>query len=158
MNDYAMTGIGTRGYLTGVTAGRFADAQTATSTLALDPRLEHLFRFRTPLLKALRGAGDCYTIGDVADGILSGRFQYWMSDAAGIVTEILAYPRKRALNYFLAFGELNAILAMQPEIEAFAREHGCAAVACSGRDGWARPLAKHDWKKKWTVYVKELSP
>ena len=123
-----------------------------------DPRLEHLFGLRTPLLKALRGAGDCYTVGDIADGILRGNFQYWMRGESGIVTEVVSYPRKKVLNYFLVLGKLDECLALQPEIEAFAREHGCAGVTCAGRDGWLRVLPKHGWRSLWNVMVKEFQP
>ena len=124
----------------------------------LDPRLEHMFGLRTPLLKALRGAGDCYTVGDVADGILRGNFQYWHTENAGIVTEVISYPRKKVLVYFLVLGKLDECLGMQPEIEAFARKCGCSAVTCAGRDGWDKILPRHGFRKLWTVQVKELGP
>lgn len=121
-----------------------------------DPRLDHLFGLRTPLLKALRRAGDCYTVGDVADGILAGRFQYWMAEGGGIVTEIVTYPRKRVVNFFLVFGDLDACLGLQPEIEAFARQHGCSAAVATGREGWRKVLPAHGWREAWVLMAKEL--
>lgn len=129
----------------------------SASVQLFDPRIEHLFAMRTPLLRTLRMAGGTYTVGDIADGILAGKFQFWMRPNSGIVTEVIAYPRKRVLNYFLVFGELDECLSMQPEIEAFAKEHGCTAVACAGRAGWERVLPAHGWRRLWTVMAKDLA-
>lgn len=123
-----------------------------------DQRLGHLFLLRTPLLKTLRAAGDTHTVGDIADHILSGRFQYWAGDGAGIVTEVLEYPRKKVLNYFLGFGALDACLALQPQIEAFAYANGCRVVICAGRHGWEKILPAHGWRKMWSVMAKEIAP
>lgn len=123
-----------------------------------DPRLEHLFGLRTPLLKALRAAGDCYTVGDIAHGILTGQFQYWQAGQSALITEIVSYPRKRVLVYFLVLGNLEECLSAQPQVEAFARENGCSAVLCMGRDGWLRVLPKSGWKPLWNVMAKELYP
>ena len=129
----------------------------AVAEQLFDPRLSHLLALRNPLLKALRNAGDTHTVQDIADGILDGRFQFWGDDRAGIITEVLSYPRKRAVNYFLVLGDMDACLALQPEIEAFAKQIGAAATVATGRQGWDRILGKHGWTRRWSVHTKALT-
>lgn len=127
------------------------------ATQLFDPRLNHLFALRTPLLKALRAAGDTHTIQDVATGILSGHMQYWFNENAGIVTEVVLYPRKRIVNLFLVFGEMKAALALQPQIEQFARHSGCSALTSCGRHGWEKILPAEGWTRRWSVHTKALT-
>lgn len=122
----------------------------------LDPRLEHLFALRTPLTKALRGAGDTHTISDLATGILNGGFQYWQALNAGVITEIVTYPRKRVLSVFLAFGDLDGVMGLQPRIEAFGVANGCSAMIECGRAGWEKVLPKYGWVKRWALFSLDL--
>lgn len=128
-----------------------------TPVRIFDERLEHLFGLRTPLLKALKAAGDTHTVQDVADCILRGVFKYWPAAGGAAVTEILTYPRKRACHIFLAFGDLDAVLSVQPQIEAFALANGCTALSACGRHGWDKVLPKRGWDRRWTVHTKALT-
>ena len=57
---------------------------------------------------------------------------------AVIVTEIVAYPRKRVLEVkFVAGDNLRRWLKPLTEtLDAHAREHNCAAMMATGRRGW----------------------
>jgi hypothetical protein len=67
--------------------------------------------------------------------ILAERAQLWCGEACAGVTEVS--PDNR-LHIMLAGGAMNGLLAMRPDVEAFARGLGCRAVYLSGRKGWRR--------------------
>ena len=121
-----------------------------------DERLNHLFKLRTQLMRALKRAGDVMTIQHVADRVLDGRFQMWSAPESAIITEVVQFPLRKTLHYFLVVGDLEECLALQPEIEAFAKANGCFVVTCAGREGWDRILPRFGWKKQWSVLAKEL--
>lgn len=108
------------------------------------------------LVEALDLAGNTHTLADVAAMIRAGRAQWWGNDRAGIVTEIVAYPRARSLRYWLVAGELPAVLGLAPGIEAWARGEGCTRAEAIGRHGWRRVLAGEGWRPTCTVLTKEL--
>jgi|GEM_PF-1652063 len=123
----------------------------------LDPRLEHLFSQRSKVNRALRVGGRFYTIGDVAEGIIKGNFQYWNVNDSAIVTEILVSPRRKVINYFMAFGDLSDVLGLQTQVDAFAKQHGCDGAIMGGRTGWDRVLPLHGWKKGGTSMMKDFA-
>lgn len=125
--------------------------------LGLDPRLEALHALREPVMKALERAGRTHSIQDVAQMILSGRAQFFGNEHGACITEFVTYPRRRVLNVWLAVGELEACLALQPEMEAFALANGATALSAVGRKGWERTLEKHGWKTVGLVLAKELT-
>ena len=129
---------------------------SATHT-TFDPRLDHLLGMRIQMQRALREGGDCFTISDIADWVLRGKFQYWFNEAAAVVTEVLTYPRRKMIHYFLAVGALEDVLKMQAEIDSFAREHGCDGAIMGGRVGWDKVLPKYGWRKSGTAMTKELA-
>jgi len=72
------------------------------------------------------------------------------------VTEIVTYPRKKVCNIFLGGGDKSEIIALHPQIEAWAKENGCLALTISGRKGWIRQLAEKGWKPGLYSVEKEL--
>ena len=102
----------------------------------------------TRLEKALRLGGETHTVGDIYLGLNEGRYQGWFSNEAGVVTEILVSPRKKWLNCFLAFGKLEEVMDLQPQIMAFAKENGCSFMTMNGRWGWQKVLPKYGWTHK----------
>lgn len=115
-----------------------------------------LSRHRPQIEAALEYSGGTHTFDDVAAGVLTGRMQIWPTEASCIVTEIIAYPRRKVLNVFLGGGSLGEIMAMHPDVEAWARAQGCDALTMSGRRGWAKPLGAHGWRALHQVYEKGL--
>ena len=106
----------------------------------LDPELLH-YRLR----RALDIGGNTHTADDIALAVGEGRMQSWTNGDSLVVTEVLQYPRKTALNVVLAVGYLDEVLATIPDFEAFAREHGCDLMRMQGRKGWARVLPAYGW-------------
>lgn len=105
---------------------------------------------------ALKRAGDTHTVADVVEALDTGKMQGFWSDNAMVVTQIVDHPRKRELNVFLAFGDLDEVMALQPQIADFGRKHGCAFMVMSGRLGWQKVLPRHGWAKVGVTYALPL--
>jgi hypothetical protein len=109
--------------------------------------------------KALHRAGDTHTVGDVLDKVEAGRAQFWNYGDGNVVTEVLTYPRLKAVNYWIVSGALPDCAALQPDIDAWALEQGCAVATAVGRMGWLRlsqtPFGAA-WKPRGVAFVKSL--
>tara|TARA_R100001460_G_scaffold102156_2_gene146397 strand:- start:4551 stop:4943 length:393 start_codon:yes stop_codon:yes gene_type:complete len=104
---------------------------------------------------------DSYISRDVLDGIITNKFQLFISwnnkeVESAIVTEVADYPRKRVLRYVLAGGKNleNWLIPIQKKIEEFAIKNHCQAVEVAGRKGWLRKLK--GFKQKIYLMSKEL--
>lgn len=106
--------------------------------------------------KALRLGGDTHSVSDVVEAIRAGRMQAFWSANAAVITQIVEHPRKKELNVFLAFGDLNEVMAMQPEIAEFGRKHGCSFMVMSGRAGWQKVLPRHGWARVGVTHALPL--
>lgn len=106
---------------------------------------------------ALPYARGTHTIEDIEAGIESGQFVFWAGRRSAIITEILHYPRKRVLHYFLIGGDLRELVEfMEPRITAWAKENGCSAVSGAGRAGFERVFAKSGFEPAWRVIIKDI--
>jgi hypothetical protein len=113
---------------------------------------------RSQIEAALAHAGGTHTFEDIQAAVEAGSLQYWPGPRSAIVTEIIQYPRARALNFFLAGGELAELEAMYPLIEEWGRSQGCTVAVMSGRKGWERSFLtrKEGWEPKLVVFEKTL--
>jgi len=73
------------------------------------------------------------------------------------ITEILGFPQKNVCNVVACAGRLPEILEMEPEIEAFAREHDCAFMVTHGRSAWGRVGRKTGWVPVSMRFQKSLA-
>jgi hypothetical protein len=103
--------------------------------------------------KALKLGGNTHTREDIAEGIKSGRFQYWGDDKCCLVTEIVQYPQKRTLHLFIAAGELDRLLEHYlPKVKAFAAEHQCSALTSVSRKGFLKRFPAYGFKPKCITF------
>jgi hypothetical protein len=116
-----------------------------------------------PLIEqALEHAHGTHRLEDVMKGVLDGRLQLWVGKKSAAVTEVLSFPRLRALNVFLAAGEMSELSACLAGMEAWARGCGCERIMFSGRldpadrrrSAWERWHA--GWTPSWITLFKEL--
>jgi hypothetical protein len=116
--------------------------------LFLRPRIE----------EALRLGGGTHTFGDLAQRVANRRAQWWQSqDERGvIITELLDFPRLRAVNYWIAAGDLEACASLVPQIEAWAIGEGCVRAIGQGRAGFARWARSLGAVTVGTAFAKEL--
>jgi hypothetical protein len=114
-------------------------------------------QYRKQIEAALEYAGGTHAFDDIADGVASGRFQLWPGPHSVMITEILESPRKKAVNVFLAAGNLAELERMEPLVCEFARRRGCTSICMTGRRGWLRTfLPKHaGWKDTRLVVLEK---
>lgn len=134
----------------------------------LAPRFSLLAPHRGWIEAALTYCYGTHTIEDVERQIVEGRLQFWPGERCAVVTEIVDYPRLRALNFFLVGGDptspdglrgagLTELLEkMEPAIVEWAKELGCTRVAQTGRKGWGRVLAPLGYQTALSVMIKDL--
>ncbi len=106
---------------------------------------------------ALEHALGTHTIDDIEAGIAAGRFQFWAGRQCAAVTEIIIYPRLKALNYFLIGGDLKELVAdIEPAVSAWGKENGCSRSIGIGRKGFERAFRNSGYTPAWYLIVKEL--
>ena len=99
---------------------------------------------------ALLYAKGSHTFEDVKADVEDGVMQFWPGVHSAIITEIIAYPRYRVLNFFLAGGNRAELEAMYPGIEQWGKANGCTRAAMLGR-----PFERH--REVLDVYVDAAS-
>jgi hypothetical protein len=114
-------------------------------------------KYRDLIESALAYSGGTHDYGDVVDAVIAGRMQIWPAPRGVAITEIIEYPRKKALHVFLAAGEMDQLIAMVASAEAWGFAQGCKYVTMAGRKGWSRVLAKHGWSETMAVMQKEIA-
>ena len=57
-----------------------------------------------------------------------------------MITEIIEYPRLKAINLLFCGGDYKELQSMLPSIEQFAKHFGCKRLYGGGRKGWLRKL------------------
>ena len=111
----------------------------------MDSALE---KCRTWIEDALSYCDGTHAWEDIENGIHTGAMQLWPAPKGCIVTEIVVYPNTRALNVFLAGGELDEILHMTENVKEWAKLEGCSFASFNGRFGWQKHLEKIGWKPR----------
>lgn len=119
---------------------------------------DELDRCRAYLEPALRRNGGTHEWGDIVQGISEGRLQLWPAPEGALVTELVAYPRKKICNVFLGGGKLRQLLDMIPSVEAWARAQECHGLTVQGRFGWERVLARFGARPQCIHLIKEFAP
>jgi hypothetical protein len=117
-----------------------------------------LNHYRDVLEPALEYCGGTHTWDDIALGVLNGRYQLWFNENSAIISEIITYPRKSELNFFLAGGTLEGLAELYPAVEGWGKEQGCTGACCVGRKGWGKSfLADEGYEEHLVVLSKEFS-
>jgi hypothetical protein len=106
------------------------------------------------LRTALLRDGGHYTVADVMQALQRGEAQIITSDAndAFVLTEVLSFPRHRALRIWVAGGRLQSLLELVPQVDELAREEGCAELLALGRPGWLRMAERHGWSPQSLLF------
>jgi len=112
--------------------------------------------YRELLEMALARAGGTHTYEDVLQSISVGDMFFWPASKSCLVTEIVQYPRLRALHVFLAAGDLVEIKDMESSLISFAKSLKCSALSMSGRKGWTKALKNMDWHEAHVTLVKQI--
>lgn len=113
-------------------------------------------RCRQWIEDARAAADPLNTLEEIAARIASGQAQLWAGERSAAVTQIVDYPKGRALGLWLAGGDLRELRSMLPDIEAWARRQGCIAQYLTGRPAWGAVLKRHGFRPGHVTYEKEL--
>ena len=115
--------------------------------------IEEWTRCRPWIEAALEHAGDFYNADDILAEIERGEAIFWPGEKAAVVTQIWDFPRAKAVNFWLAGGDLDELRVMHDAISTWAKAQGCTHSIIAGRAGWSRVLG---YKTAWTAMSKEL--
>jgi hypothetical protein len=113
-------------------------------------------QLRERLQEALDHGGNLHTIEELASETRAGRMQCWHNDQACCFTQLEDRADGRVLIIYLAAGELEHVLQLQPQMFAFGRAEGCNRVYCTGRRGWRAILPAEGWREKYVVWERAL--
>lgn len=89
---------------------------------------------------ALEHAHGSHKIGDVFGAVVKGDAQFWYAPDAGLVTEIIDYPQRRTLRFWLAGGNIETLKEMEADAIEWSKAWDCEACEIIGRRGWVRAL------------------
>lgn len=107
------------------------------------------------IAEALAYGGNTHSVQDVMQQIVTGRAMGWWGERSVVVTQEIAYPNFRAVRIWLAAGDLDELLGMEPRIVEYARNRGAKRVEFGGgRPGWERVM--RGYKRLSAVGVKEI--
>lgn len=109
------------------------------------------------LQKALDLSGGTHTLKDVMEQIAAGDAQLWTADDAVIVTEVHQTPRKRVLHFWLAAGELKAVIRLSRKALEWGRDEGCEQASLIGRRGWEKALASEGWTARLSLMGRTIN-
>lgn len=100
--------------------------------------------------------GGTHTWEDVRDGLRAGRCQIFDSESGVWITEVMDTPLKRILHCWVVAGELPGVMALQKNVEDFARAHDCQTITAEARTGWKHVAKAYGWKQTSIMIAKDL--
>ena len=124
----------------------------------LDPSItsfsDDVNRCKKWVVDALDYAHNSHSFEQVIDIVKRGDAQFWAFSDSAIVTEIIEYPQRRTLRFWLAGGNLKTLLDVEPKIRKWSILYQCEAVEIIGRKGWEKVLKGYE--PTAIVLVKEI--
>ncbi len=118
---------------------------------------QHFQRLSPLIRQALDKGNGTHLLEDVEAGLESGLYQIWPAEDGVAITEILNFPRKKVLFFFLMAGKMEHILANAGKAEHVAQDLGCSSIMFNGRHGWLRsPLRQQGYEPVWVTMEKEV--
>lgn len=110
---------------------------------------------RVAIIEAvLKEQGGFYTMSDILDQIDAGAMQSFAKGDSWLVTRILDFPRRTAIEVVFAYGDLDDLKAMESEVEQFRSDVNADCLLASGRMGW-KAVKTDGWKYISSNYIKE---
>lgn len=113
-----------------------------------------------PAITRLRGR---YHVDDILSRLGDERMQLWVFEVDGAVrtacvTQVIVYPRCKALQVFLVAGDgFDFWPQWMAVLREWARDIGCRFIEGSGRDGWARSMKSAGLHKTGSRYCMEIT-
>lgn len=115
--------------------------------------LEHARQYIEPILAELK----THLWEDIVEGLLNKRFHLLPLKNSALICEFIQYPRLKALNIFLAGGDLKELEALNPHLMDWARDCGADRIEIRGRIGWLKLFKKElDYDKTFIQISRDL--
>jgi hypothetical protein len=111
-------------------------------------------RCRHWLLAALHHVHGGIAEEDIIAALATGQLQLWSSGDAAIITEIVEYPRLKAVRLCLVGGQINGVRKLEHDICDWARKLGCKRVEGGGMQSWVK--AVHGYLDVGPLFHKHL--
>ena len=98
---------------------------------------------------------------DFFESLINAEMHLWVAIKdediiASMITQFVAYPRKRVLRIISIGGDsMDQWIDQLPMIEDWALTMGCTSIECWGRKGWLKVLK--DWKCSYRHNTKRLN-
>jgi hypothetical protein len=128
----------------------------AKEALEAPSTLEAMFPYREMLERALEFAGGTHLFEDIVQAVDEGRMHFWPAEKSCVVTEVVCYPRARAIHIFLAAGDLMEIKDMDETFQEFGRALDAKFITLSGRKGWVKALDDLGYSVSHVSLYKEI--
>ena len=97
-------------------------------------------KLRELLQRAIDRSLGVVSVDDVLERVQAGRLVLWFAENSVAVSELNRLPQKTVVNVVLAAGELEEVLGVMRDIEAYAQSVDADLVTIVGRRGWGRVL------------------
>ncbi len=112
---------------------------------------------RKLLLPAMNHFHGFYDENDVIAGLLAGIYRLWLWADLAIVTEIIQFPRIKALNFFLIGGDLGKQWEeRESDIIQFAISSHCTRIMGRGRKEWNAAASRHGYNFDCVSYYRDI--
>ena len=101
---------------------------------------QHWTRCRRWLLPALHHVHGAINEADILAVLGTGRLQLWSAPDAAILTEVVEYPRLKAVRLCLIGGQITGVRKLEHDVCDWARKLGCTRLEGSGREAWIKAV------------------
>ena len=112
------------------------------------------WRRAAPHIQAALARDGMHSLADVLAEVLSGQAIFVPGEKSALVYQIIAYPKGRAIRFWLAGGDLDELQEMEKMLTEQAKALGCDHAEIMGRRGWARAL--NGYEEAATVLRRKL--
>lgn len=118
--------------------------------------MTELERCRPWIEAALEYNGGTHTFDDIVADLQADLAQFWPAPNGCFITQIITFPRKKVLFFFLGGGDLAQLADMHDTVLSWGKAQGCTAAMLSGRKGWERTLKQLSWTPLHQTLIREL--
>ena len=107
------------------------------SDIAFSDKINSSKKFIDDALEYAHGTHDFY---DIVKTVIAGDAQFFYADDAALITEIIDYPKRRTLRFWLAGGNLQTLKKIELDAIEWSKDWDCVACEIVGRRGWIKAL------------------
>lgn len=130
--------------------------QTSGALLWVQETAKQLEKFQLDIDAALSYSSYSHSFDTIVAMIMTGKLKFIPLEKSFLITEFHTTPNYTTYHVFLAGGDLEELMAYQPELEKTAKEANCKYLSLTGRRGWEKPLKTQGWRLQYVTLYKEI--